>query len=325
MTTIGARPAEHHLPASIIARFAGSNASGKALPLPTDAEATRDFARLGIPQDMWSDILHSRPDQAANAAARWLVQRAYDDVVDNLGSGANYIGWPAVPHESEATLRHVYIWALLAALPSVHQFHRSRNIPDEDSWRALQTLGTSVRESAAVFGKSGLLFGLWVPPLAFRGVHYPLGRLSFDIAGKTGRDGEVVQLFVHVPGAAKLDPTQCDRSWQAAREFTRDHFPECRVDRMVCRSWLLDQQLAQYLPATSNILSFQHRFELATSVEAEVADLEWLEYVFQRQASGAIDETLLNQLPQRTRLQRAFVDHLRSGKHWYAPIGHSQL
>lgn len=101
--------------------------------------------------------------------------------------------------------------------------------------------------------------------------------------------------------------------------------PEITSQNAAWIGWCVDlgcwTQLAQYLPATSNILSFQHRFELATSVETEVADPEWLEYVFQRQATSAIDETLLNQLPQRTRLQRAFVDHLRSGKHWYAPPG----
>jgi hypothetical protein len=254
------------------------------------------------------------------------MQRACADVIDNMGTGKNFVGWPALPQEGDAMLRHVYIWAMVTALPSVRRFHEARSISDEISWRALSTLGTAVRESATVFGKSGLLFGLWVPPLAFRGVHYPLGRLSFDIAGNSdGRSPDVVELFVHVPGGAKLEPTECDRSFVMARKFMRTHFPYCRVDRLVCRSWLLDPQLANYLPATSNIVRFQRRFELAPNMDVEVADHELLEYVFKRQGDGEIDEGVLDQLPQETRLQRAYVDHLRRGKHWHARTGHSQF
>ena len=318
----------HHLnlSADLIAWLGRPRSSSVDLPLPNDAEATSRFAGLEIPPDMWREILRNRPSRTTNPAVHWLAQRACADVVDDMGSGENFVGWPALPQEGEGMLRHVYIWAMVTALPSTRRFHQARGISDEISWRALSTLGTAVRESATVYGKSGLLFGLWVPPLAFRGVHYALGRLAFDIAGKSdGANPDVVELFVHVPGGAKLDPTECDRSFVMARKFMRTHFPECRVDRLVCRSWLLDPQLANYLPATSNIVRFQRRFELAPNMDVEVADHDLLEYVFRRQCTGDIDEVALDQLPQETRLQRAYVDHLRRGKHWHACFGHSQF
>lgn len=91
-----------------------------------------------------------------------------------------------------------------------------------------------------------------------------------------------------------------------------------------CLSWLLDPQLASYLPERSNIVQFQRRFQLMPTMQtaAERADTVMLEYVFDRIHNDAhIDDALLTSLPQRSTLERAFVSHLRAGRYWYNRAG----
>ncbi len=88
----------------------------------------------------------------------------------------------------------------------------------------------------------------------------------------------------------------------------------------------MDPQLADYLPERSNIVQFQRRFHLLplTPEEAErpQGDQGILGYVFGRSHNGpAIPAALLDELPQDTTLQRAYVSHLRSGGHWHACTG----
>jgi hypothetical protein len=92
-----------------------------------------------------------------------------------------------------------------------------------------------------------------------------------------------------------------------------------KPDRRIatCTSWLLDEQLADYLPAESNIMEFQRRFEVVPG--AWEHDEGVLSFVFHRK------EPDLDALPQETTLQRAVVAHLRSGEHWRARTGWMQL
>src|SRR5262249_22677272 len=98
----------------------------------------------------------------------------------------------------------------------------------------------------------------------------------------------------------------------AALARLRNGFPGRRV--ATCTSWLLDDQLAEYLPADSNILAFQRRFEPVPGAQDD--DASMLRAVF-----GADHAQALDALPQETTLQRAVVRHLRSGRHWRMRTG----
>ena len=71
--------------------------------------------------------------------------------------------------------------------------------------------------------------------------------------------------------------------------------------------------MREYLPEDSNIIAFQRRFELEPYEEPEGldCDVEVLRFVFRTLT------TPLDQLPRDTVLQRAIVDHLKAGRHWY--------
>jgi hypothetical protein len=120
---------------------------------------------------------------------------------------------------------------------------------------------------------------------------------------------------VHIPSySGGLDPAACDASFTLAREFYATHYPEEPHRIAVCKSWLMDRQLATFLPETSNIVRFQQRFGIAYTPEAP-GDRDTLEFVFRT------PEVPLDQLPQRTTLERAVVHHLQTGGHFYGGMG----
>jgi hypothetical protein len=117
---------------------------------------------------------------------------------------------------------------------------------------------------------------------------------------------------VHIPEAGPLTPAACDASLRTARPFFEAHFPEHPFRVATCTSWLLDDQLADHLPATSNIVRFQRRFEL---VPGALDSDDAFDFVFRRPES-AIDE-----LAPRTTLERAIVGHVRGGRRWRLRTG----
>ncbi|MBQ1013487.1 hypothetical protein KBX53_21585, partial [Micromonospora sp. M51] len=125
-------------------------------------------------------------------------------------------------------------------------------------------------------------------------------------------------LGLHVPESGPLTPQAVTASLDEARAFFPRHFPDERYTVFSCGSWLLDPQLREYLPEDSNILRFQRRFELEPHQESEGpdADIEMLRFGFRTLT------TPLDELPRRTVLQRAIIDHLRDGGHWHWRRGH---
>jgi hypothetical protein len=169
-----------------------------------------------------------------------------------------------------------------------------------------------------IYGTGGLHTQTWLT-IVFSGLLYQLGRLQFNLRAVTERAaGAPFQLGdpalgVHIPERGRLDPATCDDSFAQAATFFPRHFPEREHRIGTCNSWLLDPQLAEYLPAESNVVRFQRRF---TPVGApSPGDDAVFEFVFRR-----LNPTL-DELPQHTTLERAVVAHLRSGRHWQAVSG----
>ncbi|MDT5096216.1 MAG: hypothetical protein QOH60_5579, partial [Mycobacterium sp.] len=74
---------------------------------------------------------------------------------------------------------------------------------------------------------------------------------------------------------------------------------------------------AEYLPAKSNIIQFQQRFQPAYQPKPD--DHGILRFVF---GQAGIDRA---SAPRRTRLERAVLDHLDAGRHWHGGAGWTLL
>lgn len=278
------------------------------------------FERLAIHERDREEILAGWPSPATDAEIWRSLERAYQALVNDMGGFAP-LELPA-PFDASPTGRYFFVYVYLAALADVRRFHAQRGIADDISWATLSDLGRNLERDRLLFGEGGLRTSGWLT-LHFRGSIYELGRLQFNrmnvraayVAG-TFREGEPA-LGIHIPESGALTPEACDDSLTRAGPFFARHFPETPTHLGICTSWLLDPQLADHLPPDSNIVRFQRRFELVG--EGYDGDADVLRFVFHRIAPEIDD------LPQRTTIERAIVTHLRAGKHWRNRTGWLRL
>ncbi len=299
--------------------------------LPDDEEADDLLTRLGVgPQDR-VNTLAARPDSQQHPALWWVLEKMYQHTIETMGEPVpieGHFGWPATGVRAGAPGRHLAVWAYLAALPEVRRYHATHGIPDEISWSSLQ-LGPALVAHRSITGASGLgLFdGLWSPPLQLRGIQYRgLGRLEYTrgrLSLSNGPCGYTVG--VHIPSGAPLESRACGDSLDLALQFFTHHFPDEPIAMFHCSSWLMDPQLAEYLPRRSNIVQFQRRFHiipLASTDESSARCDQIREYLF---ATSAIDQDELDSLPQDTTLRQAYVQHRKAGRHWHTRTGWSPV
>jgi hypothetical protein len=247
------------------------------------------------------DKLAVHPDDAAPIVAGWPPPRTpeLDAMVARIRADLGGHAWldpgPG-PH---------FVSAFLTLVATARDYHRAHGIPDEISWATLADFGRNLAVDRRMRGEGWEVMRAWLT-LHLRGGLFELGRLQYQRGG----DGA---LSLHVPEAGPLTPASVDASLERARAFFPRHFPDERYTTFSCGSWLLDPQLREYLPADSHIIRFQDRFTLSPYERPEDLDpdVEVLRFVFRTLT------TPLCRLPRDTRLRRAVLAHLESGRHWH--------
>lgn len=290
----------------------------------SDADLWELLERLGVLPEDAKEILATRLRPDTDPELWWLLVRCHAAIVGEMGRpDAAPPELPHLPESLGAKGRYFYAHVFLAALPDALRYFRMRGIPDDFVWATLADFGRQLAIYRRIHGRGGLDVQFWFV-LHFRGLIYDLGRLQFNRAtidrdygpDVPFRKGDFV-LGVHIPETGPMTPEACDESFRRAKRFYARYFPEEPYRYAMCTSWLLDEQLAEYLPEDSNIVRFLRRFHL-TSEEQE-GDRSVFQFVFRR-VNPDLDE-----LPQRTRLERAIVHHLRAGGHWKVRTGWLEL
>ncbi|GHH27958.1 acyltransferase domain-containing protein [Lentzea cavernae] len=274
-------------------------------PLPAKADAPAILDRLAVPPEDAAEILAGWPDSPLwTPELHWLRDRSTALVLADLGGHGWLSPGPELPRDRSPAWRHLYVYSFLALVDVVTKYHRDHGIAGAVSWTTLADLGRNLAIDRRMRGEGWPVMRSWLT-LHSRGAVYELGRLQHH-RGDTA-------ISLHIPDAGPLTPDAVEASLDEARAFFPRHFPGERYTAFSCGSWLLDPQLREYLPADSNIVRFQQRFELEPGVEPEApdADVEVLRFVFRTLT------TPLDELPRRTVLQRAVVEHLQAGRHWH--------
>jgi hypothetical protein len=189
------------------------------------------------------------------------------------------------------------------------------------TWSTLSDIGLQIANYEVRLGKPGFDGAVWMWP-HFRGEVFRLGRLQYDLTHIAFTDEGLVTgeeaVAVHIPALGPLEPAAVDASFDQMRAFFPRHFPE-RTDRVAtCHSWLMDPQLAERLPATSNIVRFQQRFKIAPG-QMKDANIDVVRYVF-GELPASIDD-----LPQGSSVQRAVVRLIKDGGTWQMRHGWFEL
>ncbi|GAB3440343.1 hypothetical protein GCM10027570_05700 [Streptomonospora sediminis] len=320
-----------------------AEAAGVALPaggmeLPPVSGARRAMAPLGLAVEDEDALVALWPDGSWPAELVWLVERMYARLAADLAGGLRgWRDWPVLVHEEDPRVRCSVLVALAAAVPLVCAEHARWGVPGAVTAATLADVGRHVAQTRAMFGRLGLETATWAA-LHFRAGLYELGRLQYE-PDRVGAGGAVSWygreeaaalgpelawgapvLRLHIPAAGPLDAAAVSASLARARGFFGGCFG---VDYPVaaCSSWLLDPQLAEYLPESSNILGFQRRFELVGEEGGGgvLGDADVFRFVC---GLPAVDT---GRAPRGTRLERAVVDHVRAGRHWRVRTGWLRL
>ncbi|WP_367323929.1 acyltransferase domain-containing protein [Streptomyces sp. HUAS ZL42] len=296
--------------------------------LPDADQLAEVLLDLGVPHEDINELLRMGRRVTDDPELLRFLEGSVEELVRDMGEIRGGADLPEPDWPSGPLQRFFPLYLLIAALPAVLAHHRERGVPPEVSRRTLADVGRNIAVHRKRYGTGGIPRPRWLT-LHFRGELYQLGRLQFQ-RGRIGTwlsDSIAAQglplgpgdpgLGVHVPDfLGPLTPEACDRSLALAREFFARHYPEEPYTVATCGSWLLDPQLKQYLPAHSNIVRFQERFRVG-HLPAEPEDEAPIRYVF------GTEDVPLEKLPRRSALERAVVDHLRDGGHWY--VGHGWL
>ncbi len=299
--------------------------------LPSRADAPELLARLHVPGDDLEAVLSVWPDPTSDVELCWLLERCHARFVASMGDGDAFIECPSLPRDLGLQGRCFWVFVYAATVDATRAYHRSRGVSDDISWATLADLGQQMVIHRKRRGSTGLDLQWWLVS-HFVGALFALGRLQFHLyhlrRGLAGpafwpdsdepgfRKGDAA-LGIHISAIGPLAPTACDESFARARSFVSDHFPEHDFRVGTCTSWLLDEQLADYLPVESNIVQFQRRFQM---VEGSADDgRDTLRFVFDR-----VPESL-DELSQDTTLERAIVQHLRAGGRWRTRTGWLEL
>ncbi|HYZ91886.1 MAG TPA: acyltransferase domain-containing protein [Actinomycetota bacterium] len=293
-----------------------SGARSGSLALPKADAARAVLARMDVPPHAIDEILAVMPAAEHDLEAWWLIDHLYSKLIDHVGP--EYPPpWPAPAGVEDALRRYLHLFVFLGAVPAAVNIHSARGIPEETTWSTLRDVGLQVANYQRRHGVAGFDGAFWIWQ-HFRGAIFRLGRLQYNfwhVEFETDgfRHGDPA-LGVHIPAIGPLTPEACDDSVRQARAFFPKYFPDRPVRIATCGSWLLDEQLAEYLPESSNIVGFQRRFTPVAGW-SRPGDEDVIRFVF-----GFVPESI-DDLPQTTTLERAVVKHLRSGRHWQIRLG----
>ena len=242
----------------------------------------------------------------------WLATRYATTLVRDLGElglptpfSDPSRNWPVLPLSDGPPARCVYLPAFLATVPQIRALHLERGVPDDVSWATLADLGRQMAVHRRTFGVIGTDTQWWTA-IAWNGSLLDLGRLQIEwLTPDT--------VGLHIPESGPLTPAAVDASLDRARA-SWSSWSVTKPVKAECVSWLLDPQLAEFLPPESNMIRFQRRFTLDEE-PGPPADQSALYFVFRRR-----DVPLpggLAGLPRDTGLQRGIIDLLAGGGHWH--------
>ena len=232
----------------------------------------------------------------------------------------NYdVVFPLLDEVSKITGIHTYTVQLLFFIcltKHTRKMYQDRFIPYEIFRNSMSDMKWKIIECYNMYGIWGTFVAFWFPRF-FNLTRFALGRLQYETYScKESYDNGIYHINpgdkvinIHIPSSGPLTKEACMESYKKAYEFYQSEF-EGDVIPFVCDSWLLYPKHTEFLPENSNILKFMEDFTIVnTKIDENYSDL-WR--IFQLDYHQNIDD-----MPQATSLQRAYVEWIKKGN----PVG----
>lgn len=265
-----------------------------------DRFMTELMERTGFPQEAKEAILKLAGD----------LDRELDELVAFFASAYDYeetdLRIEALARERGVSPYGIWMAVLVSTAEQARPHYRD----DRVFYDTFSDLRYKAIECYERYGVWGTFVAFWYPQF-YRGGIVKLGRLEYEIGtykgtepvsmlGMTLKPGDPL-LHLHIPSSgepfhreARLD------SYRRAREY----FGRPLV--CVCNSWMLWPDYETLLPENSNIADFRKEFHLLSHSQKDEFEDGWRIF-------GAAWDGPMEDLPEKSRLQRAFKRHLLGG------------
>lgn len=187
---------------------------------------------------------------------------------------------------------------LIGAL-NTYKIYQEKQIPEEIFFDTMKCFTRFIDETYVMSSKYVFDRFWWTTRQV--GCHlFRIGELEYEI--RPLEDKIIIDL--HIPSNCDLSPSKVNSSLLEASKFFNKYYPELINLEYHCHSWLLDEQLKTMLKETSNIISFQNRFEIYDIGEEGTDFLNWVFKTKEKDYTSLIENTSL---------QRNMKKHLLKG------------
>jgi hypothetical protein len=296
------------------------------------------FGPLDVTNEDAAEILETMPSPERDPESWWLLERSHVAFVHGLAgreTQPDEVPLPPLP----VALGLFPVHLILVSIAAIRQRQEDFGVPNDISWETLSYVGRAMAEYRTKHRRAGIELTGW-DWLRYSAWLYQVGSLEVtpywllthpEVAGPLfwyddetaaqlgpGHKKGAAALSLHIPATAELTPAACSESLRRMQTSFNNIQPGGPPRIATCTSWMLDEQLAEYLRSDSNILSFQRRFTLVPGAREND---DWI----LRSVFGPERPKELDALPQRTTLERAVVDLIRQGRHWRMRTGWLQV
>ncbi len=271
--------------------------------------------KTGFPEEAQTSLLESA-EKLAKAGQEEALDGGVEFFYENSFNAE--LTQPLVESiAGEAGLSPYTVWMLLLieAAKTAKKAYEEKGVPEAVFWDTFSDLRYKALECKEIHNVWGTFVAFWYP-IFYTCDIVKLGRLEYENGeyeldqpyergGVSLKKGDPVK-WIHIPSsgepfdqAARLD------SYRRAYEFFRE---ELNGRPLVCMSWswLLYPEYGKILSPSSNIVSFQHDFDIVGREDGEEFGDAWRLF-------GADYQKPTAELPQRTSMQRAFKKYLMEG------------
>ncbi len=147
----------------------------------------------------------------------------------------------------------------------VREKNAARGICEEITIATLKDINIWIDNYLLQHGKFGIdKFGWLINH--YRGNLFRIGRLQFILRPSDAHipSGDFV-LDTHIPQGEPLDISECEKAFLLAGDFFKNLYPQYDFQYFYCYSWLLDENLQNFLSDQTNLVRFMKLWTKYTS------------------------------------------------------------
>ena len=188
---------------------------------------------------------------------------------------------------------------MLAIACKAYDKYTELGIDDSVFIRTMEFCTRFINDHKKVHGHYAFTWAWWfVRQLAMQ--EFRVGELEFEFVEAKERF-----ISIHIPGDVDFCPEKVQKTFEEYRSFLKKYFPEWIGVEWKCESWMLSPALEHLLDENSNVLQFNHLFEVESVDYDSMAVLDWV-------YPGESWEDLQS-LSENTSLQRKMKQFLLDG------------